>query len=397
MSLSRIFSSMRAHAPSAEEIRVLKVQLPLIFGVSVLLILGYHGERELRTSMVEREHVRAIMRGWDGFTWLVWLLAAPGILLLIRRFPLGRGQIRRSLAGLLLGSALSYLAVSNLRFCLRILPNLWVPAATALPVDWSHYLVTTLFLLPADFLAYACFFSATFAIDYHFKNRQRTEEALKLQLLTAQLQSDLARAEIAALRGQLHPHFLFNSFNAVASLVRQGRNETAVEIIVQLSALLRVAIERTGRQELSLEEELDFIRRYLDIERVRFGEKLQLDIAVEAAALGGVVPNLILQPLVENAIKHGISLRTRPGIVRLAARRVEERLEIEIVNDGPEDPPPARDPSRKGGIGLANTRSRLEKIYGPDFRLELTPFAEGGMRIRLDLPWRLAASYQPAP
>ena len=349
--------------------------------------------------MVDGEHVQLLVRGWDGFAWCVWLLAAPFILMLIRRFPLTSGQIRRSLAGLVLGSAGIYLVVSNVRFLLRILPNVWLPDSADLPVDWSHYMVTTLFLLPADFLAYACFFSASFAIDYHFKYRQRAQEALQLQLATVQLQSDLARAELTALRGQLHPHFLFNSFNAVASLVRQHRNEAAVEIIVQLSALLRLAIERTGRQELSLDEEVDFTRRYLEIEHVRFGDKLQLDFAVEQAALGGSVPNLVLQPLVENAIKHGISLRTRPGMVRLAARRVNDRLQLEIVNDGPDVAPtkPGEGDSTKGGIGLANTRARLEKLYGRDYRLDLTPFAEGGMRLSLDLPWRLAASYKPAP
>jgi signal transduction histidine kinase len=399
MSVSRIISAIRSHAPTEEERAVFKVQIPLFFAVSVLLTLAYYGQRELKSTVVDREHVQVLVRGWDGFAWFVWLLAAPAILLLIRRFPLAQGQVRRSLRGLLLGSLGIYLVVSNLRFALRILPNVWLPDSADLPIDWEHYKVAMLYVLPADFLAYACFFSASFAINYYFKYHQRAEEALQLQLSTVQLQSDLARAELTTLRGQLHPHFLFNSFNAVASLVRQRRNEAAVEIIVQLSALLRVAIERTGRQELSLEEEVDFIRRYLEIERVRFGEKLQLDFAVEAAALGGAVPNLVLQPLVENAIKHGISLRTRPGSVRLAARRIKDRLQLEIVNDGPEGPPSETEASgsRHGGIGLANTRARLEKLYGRDYRLDLTPFAEGGMRLNLDLPWRPAASYKPTP
>jgi len=215
-------------------------------------------------------------------------------------------------------------------------------------------------------------------------------------LCTAQLESDLARAELTVLRGQLHPHFLFNSFNAVASLVRQRRNESAVEIIAQLSALLRLAIERTGRQELPLEEEIDFIRRYLEIEQVRFGEKLRLDFSLDPAALDASVPNLVLQPLVENAIKHGISRRTRPGTVRLAARRVDGRLQLEIVDDGPDGSPVERDAEgQRAGIGLSNTRARLEKIYGSDFQLEMTPRPEGGMRVFLDLPWRLMASFKP--
>jgi sensor histidine kinase YesM len=318
------------------------------------------------------------------------------MLILIRRYPLQRGRIRSSLFGLFLGSLGIYVVVANLRFILRILPNLWLSDSLDLPIDWAHYVVSTLLVMPLDFLTYSGFFAATFAIVYHFKYRQRGEEALQLQLRTAQLESDLARAELSVLRGQLHPHFLFNSFNAVASLVRQKRNESAVEIIAQLSALLRLAIERTGRQELPLDEEIDFIRRYLEIEQVRFGEKLRLDFALDPAALDGSVPNLVLQPLVENAIKHGISRRTRPGTVRLAAQRVNGRLQLEVVDDGPDGSPvsPEGTDERKG-IGLSNTRARLEKIYGTDYHLEMTPRPEGGMRVSLDLPWRFMPSFKP--
>lgn len=376
---------------------MLKVQIPLFLAVSLLLSLAYHGQREVR-AIADREHVQQLLRGWDGFAWFVWLLAAPAMLVLIRRFPLSRGQVRRSLTGLVLGSGALYLVVANLRFLLRILPNLWLPDAADLPVDWSHYEVSTLLLLPMDFMTYCGFFSASFAIDYYFKYRQRAEEALQLQLHAAQLQSDLARAELTTLRGQLHPHFLFNSFNAVASLVRQRRNDSAVEIIAQLSTLLRLAAERTGRQELPLDEELDFIRRYLEIEQVRFGEKLRLDFAVAPEVLSAAVPNLVLQPLVENAIKHGISRRTQPGTVRLAARRVAARLHLEVTDDGPDGSPVERTAAetRKGGIGLSNTRARLEKIYGTNYRLEMTPRPEGGMLVCLDLPWRPIPTHEPA-
>ena len=150
MSVSRIFSAVRSYVPTAEERAVFKVQLPLFFAVSVLLTLAYHSQRELKTTMVEREHVQLLVRGWDGFAWFVWLLAAPVILMLIRRFPLTPGQLRRSLIGLLLGSVGIYLVVSNLRFLLRILPNIWLPDSADLPVDWSHYMVTTLFLLSSS-------------------------------------------------------------------------------------------------------------------------------------------------------------------------------------------------------------------------------------------------------
>ena len=125
---------MRFPLPSPEERSELRVQIALFLAVSLLLSLGYHEQRELR-ALAGREHVQQLLRGWDGFAWFVWLLAAPAMLLLIRRFPLGLGQIRRGLLGLLLGSVVIFLFITNLRFLLRVLPNLWLPPADALPVD----------------------------------------------------------------------------------------------------------------------------------------------------------------------------------------------------------------------------------------------------------------------
>jgi sensor histidine kinase YesM len=312
---------------------------------------------------------------------------------LIRRFPLVRGRIRSSLSGLLAGSALLYLVITHVRYFLHVVPDLiWGAPDRTWLFDRQTYAYNTFGMFPLDFLTYSGFFAVSFSIDYYYRNRQRTEEAMRLQLETAQLQSDLARAELAALRGQLHPHFLFNSFNALATLVRQQKNEQAVEIIAQLSELLRMAIDRGGLHEIPLHQELEFIRRYLDIERLRYGEKLRTAFEVEPAALDVLVPNIVLQPLVENAIKHAISLRTNPGLVRVAAGRSGERLHVNVVDDGPENPPSEMPASRKRqGIGLANSRAQLEKLYGTNYRLEVMKRPEGGTTIHLDLPWRPAA------
>lgn len=393
---SRSLSFVRSHLPTSEEWAVLRVQVPLFLAVSTLLSVGYYAQRALRAA-AERDHVQIILRGWDGFAWFAWLLAAPVILMLIRRFPLTRGRLTRSITGLVAGSMVLYFCVTNLRFLLRVLPNMWLPPSDDVPVDWSNYTVTLLVLMPLDFLTYGAFFAASLAINYYIKFRQRAEEALQLELHTAQLQSDLARAELTALRGQLHPHFLFNSFNAVVSLVRQRRNDAAVEVIAQLSALLRLAIDRTGQQELSLDDEMDFIRRYLEIEQVRFGEKLQTRFDCDPEALSAAVPNLLLQPLVENAIKHGISRRTRPGAVGVSALRAGERLVLEITDDGPDaEGEMMTAPAKKSGIGLTNTRARLDKLYGSDYRLDIRSRAGGGTQVRLDLPWRPMPLPKPA-
>jgi len=391
MTPSRIFSFWRREKPTADDRAALKLQMLVVFVINAILTFGFFGQREWR-RIAEANNSPLIMHAWDGLPWFVWLMAAPFMLLLIRQFPLVRGQLVRHVSGLIAGSALLYLMVANLRFVLRILPNLWLPPADRLPTDWAAYLNVTLVLLPLDFLTYCGFFAISLAIVYYFQFRRRLEETRELQLQAAQLTSDLARAELAALRGQLHPHFLFNSFNAVAALVRQGQNDAAVEIIAQLSTLLRLAIERTGIHEVPLEEEIEFIRRYLDIERVRFGDKLRTDLAFDEGTLDALVPNLVLQPLVENAIKHGISLRTQPGTVWLSARRQGDRLLVEIANDGPELGPAASRISRPGkpGIGLANTRARLHQAFQSDYQLEITERSEGGMVVRIDLPWRSA-------
>ena len=369
--------------------RALKVQLPLVLATSVLLSLGYHGELEWLRFADER-HIPLLVDRWDGLAWFVWLGAAPVMLVLVQRFPLSRGELCRNLTGLTLGSLLLYLVVANVRFCLRVLPHL---GTNGNPADFANYLNATLALLPIDFVSYCGFLAITVAVDYNLRLREQADAAVQLQVKAAQLQSDLSRAELAALRNQLHPHFLFNSFNAVATLVRQKKNDCAVEVITQLSALLRRALDRTGRASISLEEEMDFIRRYLEIEKVRFGDKLQFDFSIDPASLGALVPNLVLQPLVENAIKHGIAQRTAPGSVSIIAARKDNRLEIEIANDGP-DEPAAADDERNGEssrIGVANTRLRLEKLYGTNYRFEMKTRERGGMVVHLNLPW------QPAP
>lgn len=375
---------------NAEERLILGLQLLVIFTLSTLLYFGLPGTREWR-RVAEESHMYTVMRAWDGLAWYVWLAAAPVMLLLIRRFPLARGQLKRSVGGLLVGSLVLYLAVSHVRYFLHVLPDLiWSSDRTWL-LDSDTYAYNTFGLLPFDVLTYSSFFAVSFSLDYYFRHRHRVEEAKELQLKTAQLQTDLARAELAALRGQLHPHFLFNSFNALATLVRQHKNDQAVEIIAQLSELLRMAIDRTGLHEIPLNQELDFIRCYLDIERLRYGDKLRTEFAVEPGAANALVPNIVLQPLVENAIKHAISLRTNPGLVRVSAARAGERLRVEVADDGPEHAAPVPETRKRPGIGLANSRAQLDKLYGPDYRLEVTKRSDGGTTIQLDLPWRVAS------
>ena len=382
--VSRFFATL-----SKEERSVFKSQLTALFIIITLLNLGFYWQRAFR-EMAEHRNVQIVMRGWDGLAWYVWMLAAPATLLLIRRHPFARGRAATSVAWLMAGSGAIYFMVTNTRYLLRVLPNLWLPPEADLPVSWSSYVNTQVERTPLDFLTYCGLFAASLAVDYYSKFRQRAEEVLQLQLRGAQLEAELVRFQLTALRGQLHPHFLFNSFNAISMLVRQKKNDEAVETIAQLGELFRFVMEKFDQQELPFEQELEFVRCYLDVERVRFGNKLGVTLEVDRETLGCIVPSLLLQPLVENAIKHGIARRLTPGQILITARRRDERLLIEVKNDGPEEsvPQAANLPS---GIGLRNTRSRLDHAYGANHRFDVLPQPGGGMLVRLALPCRTAA------
>lgn len=367
---------------------ILKVQVAVAFIIITLLNTGYYWQRELRALAI-REHVQYVVNLWDGFEWYTWLIAVPAALLLIRRYPLVRGRLARNLSGLLLGSFGIYLVVVNARYLLRMVPNIWLPDTLDLPWDWMVYLHTQLTLLPIDFLTYGVIFASAFAIDYYGQLRQGAHESHQLELRATQLESDLAKAQLSFLRGQLQPHFLFNAFNAIATLVRQQKNDMAVEMIAQLSALLRLTMEDTGLAEVPLQREVDFVMHYLAVERIRFGDKLQVVVDLPPDTQAVLVPKLLLQPLAGNAVKHAISRRTTPGTIRISARREDGRLQLEVADDGP-GAAPGPPPAIRTGVGLANTRARLEAAFQSDFHMELRPRPEGGMIAHLDLPWRLA-------
>ena len=205
------------------------------------------------------------------------------------------------------------------------------------------------------------------------------------ELRSAQLEARLVETELKALREQLHPHFLFNTMNTVAVLVREGKNDAAVTLLAQLSGLLRMSLDPARAHEVTLQEELDFLQRYVEIQQARFSDRLTVHIAIEPEALLARIPNLLLQPLVENAILHGIAPKTAPGRVEVLGRVAEDRLELEVRDDGPGLPP-----NRAGqpGIGLANTRARLEKIYGSDHRITLRSEPGRGVSVQISIPFR---------
>ena len=210
----------------------------------------------------------------------------------------------------------------------------------------------------------------------------------------AELEARLAHARLQALRMQLNPHFLFNTLNSIASLVHEQPQAEAM--IEALSDLLRLTLNASDRQEVTLREELHFLERYLLIEQIRFGERLSVEKQIDVSALDASVPILILQSLVENAVKHGIESQIAPGVIRVTAERAGKSLVLRVHDNG-RGLAAASKGLLKEGVGLRNTRSRLKELYGNRATLELKPGKAGGFSAEIQLPWRTALSVVSSP
>lgn len=314
--------------------------------------------------------VAQMYRAW------IWALLTPFVFVL-RQELRRRHQNRILLFCLHLLAALTLLAWCNI-------VRMWLLNLTYGWFDLQNFTLDAVLTMVGprsliDFYLYWLVVGAGYVVDL---NRQKRETARR----EAQLQTQLVQAELAALKQQVQPHFLFNSLNAIASLMRENQGPKAVEAIAQLSALLRQLMANAGRLEIELWRELDYAQTYLSVEKVRFEERLVAEFDADEECLDALVPTLILQPLVENAVKHGIAQRRSPGRVRVTARRRENLLQIEVFNDVAEGGrrAEARD---NHGIGLQATRARLERAFGQTHRLDCHVHEPEGSRVVLELPF----------
>src|SRR5580698_2133814 len=308
--------------------------------------------------------------------WLPWALATPFVLRLGRRFP--PTQLRPLSTWLRHFSACIAidLAFSAWSATLEKLTN---PYAGPRPEKFLH-LVSGKFYgsLLSSFILYTTLLLVSYLLDSRERlARQQTE--------AARLNEQLMKAQLSALRRQIEPHFLFNTLNSIAGLVREKRTDAAVTMIVELSDFMRRVLEDSNRQQVPLGEELEFARKYLDIQKVRFVERLQCTVNVPSDLLLAQVPTLILQPMVENAIKHGIAKRAQGGAVRILASRSNDMLTLSVYNDGPSLPTNSEPHS---GIGISNIRTRLQSLYGDDFKLNMQNQAPGGVEVSVSVPFK---------
>lgn len=311
---------------------------------------------------------------------MLWAAVTPAIFFIsawAMRSPMN-GALRA--AGVILaGFAIAFLAngvLDFLRFDIFHIPRRRPTLITPL----MSFRVTFL----NQFFVYFAVLTAGFAREYSERDRSRRQETELLARQAAQLQAQLAHARLEALRMQINPHFLFNTLHAVSALVE--RDPAGVRrMIARLSELLRYTLDTAAGDEVPMGRELEFVRRYVEIMNVRFQGKLDFAENVEPNLETARVPSLILQPLVENALKHGVSSTRGGGHVTLSARREGERLVISISDDGPGPAETAPEP----GIGLANTRERLRQMYGDGADVSLRAAPEGGTVAEVVLPYRV--------
>jgi two-component system, LytTR family, sensor kinase len=312
---------------------------------------------------------------FQGAEWLFLGALTPITYVLAKRFPFRRSHWLRTLAVHIGGALALCFGWASLGLLLGILLQRY-PAHGPLPRAYVSWILTS---IPWSVFLYFTMLGCVYAVTYFLEARQREAQQ-------ARLAAQLAEARLAALRMQLHPHFLFNSLNAIAVLVRDQKTRDASRMLELLGGLLRQVLQGEKRQEITLEEELRFVEQYLAIEQVRFSDRLQVQWSIDPEMRAALVPEFILQPLVENAVRHGVAKRSEAGTIEVAARRSEGDLVLSVRDDGPGYSPE----DAEAGVGLANTRERLETLFGDAGRLELLRAESGGTLATVRLPLRQA-------
>ncbi len=335
------------------------------------MVFAWINASQVFLSMLSHGHSYPRMVFFNLLVWGVWALLTPLVQLLGRRLPLVPFTLRAltlHLAAGLLAATLHTAAWTQLTIWIRPYDQMTIPSFDR---NFAQLLWVQ---LQSEMLIYMTILGLSAAVDFARGLHRREVEA-------GRLEKQLAEAKLHSLELQLRPHFLFNTLNAISGLVRGQRNPEAVEMIVRLSDLLHQTLDTEHAKWIPLDRELALLRAYLEIEQVRFSDRLSLHFEVDAGALATRLPPFLLQPLAENALRHGIAKVAGPGRLEVHILRRGSRVEIEMTNSGP---PLQRD---RRGVGLTNSRERLHQLFGDEASLELDD-VPGGVRARLVLPFR---------
>jgi two-component system LytT family sensor kinase len=318
---------------------------------------------------------------WKAMEWYAWALFAPVIFRVCQKFNPNGGGRRLILGQLASGAVFSLLHCCILTTGARIEAQMlhtgfiWPRLFEIVLANHFH----------EDLLTYAAIISVWYALNYYHQFLERERRA-------AELEKHLAEARLQALKMQLHPHFLFNTLNGIASLNYENP-KAANRMLARLSELLRMTLEDDGAQEVPLRKELEFNRGYLELEQIRLGDRLTTKLDIAPETLDASVPNLLLQPLVENAIRHGIAPYSARGEICVHAQRVKNTLHLRVTDSGP-GLTGNKGASAGTGVGLQNTRARLRQLYGSAHRFELTNAEHQGLIVEIEIPFRVAANQE---
>jgi two-component system LytT family sensor kinase len=311
------------------------------------------------------------------FSWLPWALATPLVLRLGQKYPAAQWRQPSTWLAHLVACA-----------AIGLVYALWIAGWEELLNPWAlspgpdPFAKLWLTKFDNGLLSYLILYGTILLVGSMLHSRERLAQQ---QAETARLNEQLSKAQLDALRRQIEPHFLFNTLNAIAGLVREKRNDAAVGMIAGLSDFLRRVVQDSGRQQVPLAEELEFAQQYLDIQKVRFAERLQVSVNVPRELFPAQVPSLILQPMVENAVKHGIAKRVQGGAIRIAASRCNGVLTLSVYNDGPGLP--AGWEKAASGVGISNVRTRLQNLYGDEFEMSMRNQDPGGVEVSVSVPF----------
>lgn len=308
--------------------------------------------------------------------WTLWGIFCPFIIVLAQKYPKNSsGWFAKVKFHFVIGILISLLHASiysYLRYAIEVLLEekfIW---------SFSKNFMNRLYYIYVPFMMYCSIVGITYAVSYY---QQFKHEALK----AAQVQQKLAQAELLALKKQLHPHFLFNTLHAISTLMHKDI-DAADKMIARLSHLLRATLENTGIQEVTLKQEMEILKIYLEIEQIRFQDRLEVSIQVDPAIYDKKVPNLILQPIVENAIRYGVAQFIKQGKITVLANQVNGHIELKVLDNG-QGMSSTQEADIKKGIGLTNTRMRLQQLYGEQGQLILNNIGQNqGLEVKILIP-----------